>query len=107
MNKQNGVVCLMQAAELATWQASLAEVKGWIQAANKEFGSDVRVGAVAMDSEQFAYSPTTDPPSVKSAVRRKNVSELLLRCLRFYLTCPLTSHARFDSGMVLPKQASY
>ena len=95
----------MQAAELAKWQASLAEVKGWIQAANKEFGSDVRVGAVAMDSEQFSYSPTTDPPSVKSAVRRKNVSELL-RCLHFYLTCPLTSHTRFDSCMVLPNQAS-
>ena len=61
-----------EAAELAMWRASLAEVKGWIAEANSQLGSEVRVGAICMDSEKFGYSPTTEGSGDKAAIRRKN-----------------------------------
>lgn len=67
-------------AELDLWNTSLAEVKGWIAQSNRELGAAVAVGAVALDSEQFAYSPTTQTLLDKAAVRRKN--ELIYNLVR-------------------------
>ena len=49
-------------AELDEWRLSLTEVKGWIADANRQLGSRVEVCAVCMDSEQYNWSPTVQPP---------------------------------------------
>jgi hypothetical protein len=83
-------------AELDQWHASLTEVKGWISEANKQMGAAVEVCGVCMDSEQFAYSPTTDPPAVKAAVRRKN--ELIYNTSRAVFPDPKVIIMFYDWG---------
>jgi hypothetical protein len=68
-----------EAAELAHYRAGLANVSRLVLTANAELGSDVRVGALLIDSEVFE-SDWWFPPSYHDAVARKH--ELIFNCSR-------------------------
>ena len=78
-----------EAAELELWRNAFVQLKEWIAAANANFNSTVKVGAILMDSEKFNYNPVSDSAAMKAAIRRKN--ELIYNLTRdAFPLAPLT-----------------